>query len=436
MEALRTHLQRQGRRSIVEPYNNIDNKPETMMRITKTVSLMLLASVATIGVVQPSMALEAQAFLDRVAKVYKTMGYELSFGEGRVEGDSVIVDGVKVGLAGIQTFDFPTEVTFSGVTERSDGGYMVREVSVPDIDTEFAKKPAGHITLADIKVEGLYLPGGDTIPAADLLQAVQSISTGPLSLTRDGKEVLSYDSVVAGSTFTPAQGEAITDLTSKLAVNGLNVDLSSVKEEDPSAGAIIDELQLDTISGNITQNLSWSMADGHMVVDQFLFDFADVGALDINLDVTGMTPEMLDKIYAMQASMATGDATSEEAQSAQMMSGMQLMQAVSIVSAKVRYDDASLAGKLLDFFAGQSGADRATFVAGLKSMLPAILDQSGIPTLKDVVVPPVSAFLDDPKNLEVSVKPENPTTLLVLTAAAANPAGLISALGLAVSANQ
>ncbi|UXN74024.1 hypothetical protein N8D56_01425 [Devosia sp. A8/3-2] len=32
------------------------------MRITKSVSLMLLAGVASIGVVQPSMALEARAF--------------------------------------------------------------------------------------------------------------------------------------------------------------------------------------------------------------------------------------------------------------------------------------------------------------------------------------------------------------------------------------
>jgi hypothetical protein len=34
------------------------------------------------------------------------------------------------------------------------------------------------------------------------------------------------------------------------------------------------------------------------------------------------------------------------------------------------------------------------------------------------------------------VKPATPTTLLVLSAAAANPASLITALGLAVTANQ
>ena len=142
---------------------------------------------------------------------------------------------------------------------------------------------------------------------------------------------------------------------------------------------------------------------------------------------------MLDQIYAMQASMGA-EPTEEQAQ-AQMMQGMALMQGVSIVSASVRYDDASLAGKLLDFFAAQSGADRATFVEGLKATLPMMLAETGIPELNDLVVPPVSAFLDDPKSLEVKVAPPSPTSLLVLMAAAANPAGLITALGLAVEAN-
>jgi hypothetical protein len=196
-------------------------------------------------------------------------------------------------------------------------------------------------------------------------------------------------------------------------------------------------LGLTTISGNITENLTWTMADGHMVVDEFLFDFADVGALDINLDITGMTPAVLDQIYAMQTQMAAnGETPTEEQAQAQMMQGMALMQGVSIVSASIRYDDASIAGRLLDFFAAQSGADRASFVEGLKSTLPALVAQSGIPALNDAVVPPVSEFLDNPQSLEVRVAPPSPTSVLVLMAAAANPAGLITALGLAVQANQ
>lgn len=413
------------------------------MKTAQTARLLLLGSVATAALTGPAMALEAQAFVDRVEAVYKSVGYDFSFGAAVLDGDTITVDGVTVSLTGpesatMEPMTFDTELTFSGVVEAEDGSYTVEALTIPDIDTEFASapEPVGHLTLSDISAEGLYLPAGDTIPAVQLLQLVQSISTGALSITRDGEEVVSIDSMEAASTFNPAQGSAdLVDLTSTLAISGISLDLSSVGEEDATAGATIEALGLTSVSGDITQNLTWSMADGHMVIDEFLFDFADIGSLDITADLTGLTPEVLDQIYAMQAAMAPeGEMTEEQAQ-AQMMQGMALMQGVNIVGASVRYDDASLAGRLLDFFAEQSGADRATFVEGLKASLPGMLAGSGIPALNDVVIPPVEAFLDDPQSLEVRVAPPSPTSLLVLMAAAANPAGLITALGLTVDAN-
>jgi hypothetical protein len=171
-----------------------------------------------------------------------------------------------------------------------------------------------------------------------------------------------------------------------------------------------------------------------MVIEDFRFDFADIGALNFRADISGFTPAVLDKIYGMQA--ASAGAPSEEAQAKQMMVGMELLQALTLASSSLRYDDAGLTPKLLDMFAAQSGSDRATFVAGLKAMAPQLVGQAGIPALTDLVVPAINTFLDDPKSIEIAVRPATPTTLLVLSAAAANPAGLISALGLAVKANE
>lgn len=404
--------------------------------------LLLLASAATGVLMQPASALEAQAFVDRVAEVYKAIGYDFEFGPATLNGDTITVDGVTVNMAGMEgeptSFTSDTVITFSGVTERPDGGYMAQSVTIPDIDADFAEEPTGHITLTGIRADGLYVPGGDTVPAADILQLVGSISTGPLTIERAGEQVFAYQGLEATNTFNPEQGsDALVDLTAKLSITGMTLDLSSVEEEDAAAAETIEQLGLTNVSGNITQSLTWSMADGHMVVDQFLFDFANVGALDINLDITGMTPAVLDQIYAMQAQMAAaGEEASDEQSQAQMMQGMAIMQGVSIAGASIRYDDASLAGKLLEYFASQSGADRASFVEGLKSTLPAILSQSGIPALNDLVVPPVSEFLDNPQSIEIAVAPPSPTSVLVLMAAAANPAGLISALGLSVQANQ
>ena len=176
-------------------------------------------------------------------------------------------------------------------------------------------------------------------------------------------------------------------------------------------------------------------AAGKIGINQFLIDFADVGALDLTAEVTGLTPAVIEQINALQTEAATGGEMTDEKAQAQMMKGMGIMQGVSIVGASLRYDDASLAGHMLDYFAGQSGADRATFVANLKTMLPMVIGQAGIPALTDLVVPPVSAFLDDPQSLEIDIAPPSPTSALVLMAAAANPASLITALGLTVQAN-
>ena len=413
------------------------------MRTTQTARLLLLSGVATAALMGPAMALEAEAFVDRIAEVYKTMGYEFEFGAATLDGDTITVDGGTVSVVSspddaTEPMAFDTEITFSGVVENADGSYTAETVTIPDIETniEGEGEPAAQLSLSDIRVDGFYLPAGDPVPAIGLLQLFESFSTGPLSVTSEGTEVISIASMASETVFSPSFASTeLTDLASTFAISGISADLSALSTEDPDAAATIEALGLTTISGDVFMDMAWSMADGRMAINEFSFDFADVGALDITAEVTGFTPDVLDQIYAMQASMGTeGELTEEQAQ-AQMMQGMALMQGVSIVSASVRYDDASLAGKLLDFFAGQSGADRATFVEGLKATLPAMLAETGIPALNDLVVPPVSAFLDDPQSLEVRVAPPSPTSLLVLMAAAANPAGLITALGLTVEAN-
>lgn len=415
------------------------------MRTNQTARLLLLSSAATVALMTPAMALDAQTFVDRVAEVYNSLGYDLTFGEATLDGDTVTVDGVTVGFTNMgedtpEPMVFDTELTFTGVVEGEDGSYTAESLTIPDIDTEFASAPdpVGHVTASDIRADGLYIPAGDTVPAVMTLQLVESLSSGPVVVTRNGEEVFSVESMEAVSTFSPSQGTPdLEEVSSVLNISGISLDLSSVSEEDPTAGATIEALGLTNVTGNITQDFSWSMADGHMNMSEFLFDFDDVGALNITADLTGLTPEVLDQLYAMQAEMAAaeGGEMSEEQAQAQMMSGMAIMQGVNIVSTSIRFDDASITGKLLDFFAEQSGTDRAAFVEGLKAQLPLMLAGSGIPALNDLVIPPVEAFLDDPQSLEVRVAPPSPTSLLVLMAAAANPAGLIDALGLAVEAN-
>ncbi|MFC3703680.1 hypothetical protein ACFOOL_02780 [Devosia honganensis] len=407
-----------------------------MISTTRIFSLMLATGLASLALLQPVAALDAEAFVDRVEQVYKVMGYELSFGAATVAGDDVIVDGVAVGFVGVDQdpTEFDTELTFAGVHENDDGSYSVRQFSVPDIDTVFASEPEGRLTLTGVVAEGLWLPPAGETGAENLLRTVRHLATGPLAVSRDGETVLAYDSLDVVSEFALDDDDALESIESSVVIAGIRADLRTVAEEEPEAGAVIEALGLTTIEGEFSQLASWTSSAGNMVIDEFLLDFADLGALNFTADISGLTPAIFDKIYAMQAK--SPDAMSEEAQARQMMAGMEMAQALTITGATIRYDDASLAGRLLEMFASQSGADRDSFVAGLKAALPAMIGQGGVPALVDLVVPPVSAFLDDPQSLEISVRPPTPTSLLVLGAAAANPAGLIQALGLSVRANQ
>ena len=405
----------------------------TMIRTIKTTSLMTATGIAALAFMQPAMALDAQTFVDRIEAVYRVMGYDMSFGEATLSGDTITVDGVTVTMSGMDPMVLDTELTFSGVVENDDGSYFADSLTMPDLDLEFGDENAGHLTLVDMVAEDLWLPPEGETSAEVLVQLVGRMATGPLTVTRDGAEVIKIAGMEAASEFAYDADDALESIRSDVAITDIWADLSTLGEEEPETGAVIEALGLTMISGNFTQSVSWSMGDGRMVFEEMLFDFADIGALNFTADITGFTLGMLDKIYAMQASDL--DPTSEEAQAQQMMAGMEIAQALSIGGSSLRYDDAGLAPRLLDMFAAQSGVERAAFVDSLKAMLPSMIAESGVPALNDVVVPPVSTFLDNPQNLEVAVKPASPTSVLVLAAAAANPAGLIQALGLTVTAN-
>ncbi|SFV28239.1 hypothetical protein SAMN05216456_0471 [Devosia crocina] len=407
-----------------------------MMSSTTSRSLMLATGLATLAMMQPAMALDAQTFVDRIAAVYEVGGYNITFGPATLEGDTVTVDGATVSLLGLEdeSWTIDTTLTFSGVAETEDGGFTAESLTIPDIDTEFAQDPVGHLTMTDVEANDIYLPPADAINNLALLESVGSITTGPLTVTRDGEDFFSIQSISAVNEFTYDDADTLIDIASTFDVAGISANLQTMAEEDPEAGPVIEALGLTQINGSISQIMTWDMTDGHLVIEEFLFDFDEVGALDITADISGFTPQVLDKVAAMQS--PTIDLTSEEAQAQQMMVGMELLQALTLTSASVRYDDDSLAGKLLDLFAAQSGADRAQFVEGLKAMAPQMIGQAGIPALTDMAIPAINAFLDDPQSFEIAVRPATPTTLLVLSAAAANPAGLISALGLSITANQ
>jgi hypothetical protein len=121
-----------------------------------------------------------------------------------------------------------------------------------------------------------------------------------------------------------------------------------------------------------------------------------------------------------------------------------LMQQLSFNGATIRFDDASLTGKILDYVAKQQGQKREDVVNLAKAMLPFALMQVQLPDLAAAISPAVNTYLDDPRSIEIKATPPQPVPFAMIGGAAmaspndpgATAKALWSMLGVTVTANQ
>jgi hypothetical protein len=257
----------------------------------------------------------------------------------------------------------------------------------------------------------------------------ESASTGPVTATAQGKQVFALDGIEANLTGAEDQSKFDFDAT----VSGVKVDLTSAP--DPKAKEAITALGLQQLTGEVTMKGAWMPSDGKFELNEYAFDFANVGRLDVNFSLSGYTLEF---IKAMQDASKAADANPDKAagQQAMMMSMMGLAQQLIYNGASIRFDDAGITAKLLDFAGKQQGVDGKQMAASVKAMLPMMLAQINMPDLQKQIETAVGAYLDDPKSLMVSANPAQPLPApQIMGAAMGDPANLVKTLNVQVTAN-
>jgi hypothetical protein len=160
----------------------------------------------------------------------------------------------------------------------------------------------------------------------------------------------------------------------------------------------------------------------------------DAGTLGMTLDLAGYTPEFIKSLQDLQKQMAAQPGGGD--QSAQGMAMLGLMQQLTFNSASVKFTDASLTNKVLDYVAKMQGQKPSDIANMAKAMVPFGMAQLNNPELTAEVTSAVAAFLDNPKSLTISAEPENPVPFAVLMAGGmGDPKTLPKTLGMSVSAN-
>jgi hypothetical protein len=102
----------------------------------------------------------------------------------------------------------------------------------------------------------------------------------------------------------------------------------------------------------------------------------------------------------------------------------------------VRYDDKSLAGRILDALAERQGLSRDEYTQQLSAALPFLLLTLNNPTFQNQVSTAIASFLKDPQSLTIRLAPEKPVSgAEILSLLKSAPGSVPDKLNASVSAN-
>jgi hypothetical protein len=194
-------------------------------------------------------------------------------------------------------------------------------------------------------------------------------------------------------------------VSGELSYAGLKV--SKALMPDARGQEAFDKLGLDTLTLSLSASYQWDLEQKRVAVRTLAFKIDELGALNLSVELADMTPS----------------------------EGWQTRG--SLFHALLRYDDASLADRMLKAAALLANTDPAAFrqqVITIVDMRAAALGDS--PAISAAVAA-VKTFLGAPHSLTIELAPPAPVAFSALKAASTMPPGDIAALiGITVTANK
>lgn len=395
------------------------------MNFYRTTRLML-SSAAILSVAGSAFALDGTDLLKKINAAYISQGGALSSDGIDIDDDTVTLKNATFLPTGATSSVPIGNIVLSGVEAEDDGGYSIEKAAFPDISST---QDGVTVAVSDLSLGGITVPADPKAEGLDGIMMYETGHIGPVTIKKDGLEVLSIKEVTAN--LKPRDDDSGFDFTSN--VDTLKADLS--KTNDPSSQATIDKLGLQHVEGNVTMKGSWDIEPGNVKVDDIGIDFKDVGRLDLSFGISGYTMAFM---KSLQDAIKTAEANPDK-QAAQQATGLAmlgLMQQLTLTSAEVKFKDASITKRALDYAGSTQGVTGEQMANTLKGMAPLMLAQLNIPELQNAVSAAINTYLDDPKSFTVTAAPDKPVPFpMIIGAAMGAPNTIPTVIGLKVSAN-
>lgn len=394
------------------------------MTICRSTLVKLTFSTALLAAPQVAMAQDANAVAERFRTLMTKQGVEISWTGVTGDADEMVIDGAAFGAPGEEGRFEVGKLTFQDISEEN-GGYRVGTISTEPYHFNQDKLA---VDVSAMTFNGVLLPAAETTDPVKSLLFYESTELESVEVKLGDKPLFSLVNL-NGEITPPTDGKPM-DFTGS--VEKFTADLTVI--EDPQSKAVIEGLGYQTISGNIEMAGSWQPTDGRIALTRNDITVDDAGTLGLGFDIGGYTPSFVQSLQDLQKKMADQPAGADN--SAQGLAMLGLMQQLTFHSAKIRFDDNSLTGRVLDYFAKQQGMKPEDIANQAKAIVPFLTAQLNNPELSGQITAAINTFLDDPESLEITAAPASPVPFALIAAGGmAAPLELPKTLGVKVNAN-
>jgi hypothetical protein len=329
----------------------------------------------------------------------------VTFDAATESGGDVIVEGLTiVDGQGKNNLRFP-EVVIEAPSETGNGIFEAARVRFGRGEfTGAAKGSLAGLVLAEVMVLDPQTVGSSGPGNGVLFHSAEATD---LRLARDGEE-----GEIAVARIHVENGSI---------VDNVPLDSRGTVEQITLPPQVFDDGGLDPAAlgyDSIVLDVSWDgvlePAEKMMTLRDFSVSIKDGGALSVAGTIRNLPPA---------SALNDADAPAKASE-------------IEIHSITVRYEDDSLAARVLDFLAAQQGLTRAQYAEQVAAALPFLLASLNNPEFQAKVAAALGDFLRDPRSLTVSIDPADPISgARIMELATTTPQALPDLLNADVTAN-
>lgn len=318
------------------------------------------------------------------------------------------------------------DVAIAGLADQGDGLYQLGSVKFSGVKLDVTgPEVSTSVSMPEGTAEDWYIKAAGANPTPldqvrSTMNVARRMSTGPLTISAMGQTITigGYEQTWDGD---PRSGAG----TYNLKVTGIDIPEQVVALADQ--GGMLKQLGYGALNFDVLSTSKLAVDGDKLGMD---FDLAlsgrDIGKVTVAGAATGIPAEA----YAeLQKSSSSGQQPNFSAM-------MPQLQGITIDSASLRFDDASVTKRVLPILAAMQGTDETTLVSTAGAMVQIGLMQLQSPQFAEEAAKAVNAYMKDPKSITLSAKPSAPVTVSDLMALdPTKPQDALTKLGISVRAN-